>query len=72
MPIIRRVDAKFHQAGTDKIIARSMMDAADLQLFKEQLRQKERARITVPMQVVDGVGTPLLSINFEWFVQAKA
>lgn len=71
MPIIRRIDAKFHQAGTDKIIARSMMDVADLQPFMAQLQQKQRARITVPMQVVDTIGTPLLSISFEWFVQQK-
>lgn len=71
MPIIRRIDAKFHQPGTRKIIARSMMAASDLQPFMEQLRQKQRARITVPMQVVDADGTPLLSISFEWFVQQK-
>jgi acyl-coenzyme A thioesterase PaaI-like protein len=71
MPIIRRIDAKFHQAGTDKIVARSMMDASELRPFMEQLKQKQRARITVPMQVVDVLGTPLLSISFEWFVQQK-
>lgn len=71
MPIIRRIDAKFHQAGTDKIIAKSMMDVAELPAFMEQLRARQRARITVPMQVVNGTGSSLLSISFDWFVQCK-
>ena len=71
LPIIRRIDAKFHQAGTDKIIAKSMMDVAELPAFMEQLRARQRARITVPIQVVNGTGSSLLSISFDWFVKCK-
>jgi hypothetical protein len=71
MPIIRRMEAKFHQTGTERLIARSVTESAALEPFVQQLQLKGKARIEIAMQVMNPTGEPLLTISFEWFVQKR-
>lgn len=71
-PIIRRIDAKFHQAGRGTIYARSTLDATQFVSVQNDLEQKHRARVHVPMQVVDANETVLLSVTYDWFIKSSS
>jgi len=68
-PVIRRIEAKFHQGGQGTVYARCMLDPASLSVVRSDLEVKHRAKVLVPMQVVDAQGTLLLSVSFDWFIQ---
>ena len=69
LPVIRRIEAKFHQGGKDIVYARCTLDPATLATVRDELQTKRRAKVQVPMQVVDAQGTLLLSVTFDWFIQ---
>ncbi len=68
-PVIRRIEAKFHQGGQGTVYARCTLDPASLSTVRSDLEVKHRAKVLVPMQVVDAQGTQLLSVSFDWFIQ---
>jgi len=72
LPIIRRIDAKFHQAGQGLIYCRSIMEPDTLHEVLDELKSRNRAKVVVPMQVVDTKATLLLSASFDWFIQRQA
>ena len=72
LPIIRRIDAKFHQAGHGIIYCRSIMEPDVLYEVLDELKSRNRAKVVVPMQVVDTTATLLLSASFDWFIQRQA
>lgn len=69
LPVIRRIEAKFHQGGQGTVCARCTLDPASLSTVRHDLEVKHRAKVLVPMQVVDVQGTLLLSVSFDWFIQ---
>ena len=71
-PVIRRIEAKFHQGGHGTVFARCMMDPIELAGVRDDLQTKHRAKALVPMQVVDAQRTVLLSVTFEWFIQRRS
>lgn len=72
LPVIRRIDAKFHQAGQGLIYCRSVMESDALHAVLKELKSRNRAKVVVPMQVVDTKSTLLLSASFDWFIQRQA
>ncbi|MFT3883035.1 MAG: DUF4442 domain-containing protein [Gemmatales bacterium] len=70
LPVIRRIEAKFHQGGQGTVFARCTLDPASLSTVRSDLQTKHRAKVLVPMQVVDAQGTLLLSVSFGWFIQS--
>lgn len=72
LPIIRRIDAKFHQAGHGLIYCRCLMDPDALHDVLDELKSRNRAKVVVPIQVVDTTATLLLSASFDWFIQRQA
>jgi hypothetical protein len=71
-PVIRRIDAKFHQGGQGTVFARCTLDPSELSTVRADLLTKHRAKVLVPMQVVDTLGMLLLSVSFEWFIQRRS
>lgn len=71
-PVIRRMEAKFHQPGRGLVQARCLLDPSSLSELRTEWRTRGRCKINVPMQVHDASGTLLLSVNYEWFIQYKA
>jgi Domain of unknown function (DUF4442) len=71
-PVIRRIEAKFHQGGYGTVFARSMLEPSDLTSMRDDLNTKHRAKTLIPMQVVDAQGAVLLSVTFEWFIQRRS
>lgn len=67
-PVIRRIDAKFHQGAQGTIYARCTLDPNELSAVHTDLQQKRRARVQVPMQVIDASETLLLSVTYDWFI----
>jgi acyl-coenzyme A thioesterase PaaI-like protein len=70
LPVIRRIEAKFHQGGQGIVYARCTLDPASLSTVRTDLQLKHRTKVLVPMQVADAQGTLLLSVNFDWFIQS--
>ncbi len=71
-PVIRRIEAKFHQGGHGTVFARCILDPNELTSVRDELHTKHRAKALVPMQVVDAEGLVLLSVTFEWFIQRRS
>ncbi len=71
LPIIRRMEAKFHQAGQGRIFARCTLDPQELGELRASLKTKGRAKQTIPMEVVDESGAVILSVAFDWFVAGQ-
>ncbi len=71
LPIIRRIDAKFHQAGNGIVYCRCLMEPDALYEVLDELKKRNRAKVVVPMQVVDTKSTLLLSASFDWFIQRQ-
>ena len=71
-PVIRRIEAKFHQGGHGTVFARCLMEPSELTRVRDDLNTKHRAKALVPMQVVDAEGLVLLSVTFEWFIQRRS
>ena len=69
-PVIRRIDAKFHQGGQGTVYARCTLDPGGLSSVGADLQQKRRAKVLVPMQVIDAQKTLLLTVTFDWFIQS--
>lgn len=70
-PVIRRIEAKFHQGGQGTVYTKCTLDPASLSAVRHDLQVKHRAKVLVPMQVVDAQGTLLLSVSFDWFIQSS-
>lgn len=70
-PVIRRIEAKFHQGGQGTIYARCMLEAKELDGVRAELKEKRRAKVLVPMQVVDASGKVLLSVSYDWFIDGR-
>jgi len=71
-PVIRRIDAKFHQGGQGIIYARCTLDPKELSTVRTDLQQKRRAKVQVPMQVIDAKGVLLLSVTYDWFISSSS
>ncbi len=71
-PVIRRIEAKFHQGGHGTVFARCILDPNEVTSVRDELHTKHRAKALVPMQVVDAEGLVLLSVTFEWFIQRRS
>ena len=70
-PVIRRIEAKFHQGGQGTIYARCMLEAKELDGARAELKEKRRAKVLVPMQVVDAGERVLLSVSYDWFIDGR-
>lgn len=69
IPVIRRMEAKFHQPGRGTVRAKCLLDPVELVNLRTEWRTKGRSKVTVPMQVVDATETVLLSVSYEWFIK---
>lgn len=72
LPVIRRIEAKFHQAGNDLVYCQCLLNHEELAGVLSDLQIRNRAKVVIPMQVVDTTDTLLLSASFDWFIQRQA
>jgi acyl-coenzyme A thioesterase PaaI-like protein len=72
VPVIRRIEAKFHQPGNDLVYCQCLLNPEELAGVLGDLQKRNRARVLIPMQVVDTKATLLLSASFDWFIQRQA
>ncbi len=71
LPVIRRIDAKFHQAANGLLTTFHTMDLAELATVRISLASKGRAKVLVPIQVRNVGKETLLSVGFEWFIRRQ-
>ncbi|HQR42185.1 MAG TPA: hypothetical protein PLX97_05860, partial [Gemmatales bacterium] len=71
LPVIRRIEAKFHQAANGILTTFHTMNLAELDSVKISLASKGRAKVLVPIQVRNVAEETLLSVGFEWFIRRQ-
>jgi len=69
VPVLRKSEIKFKRPAHSDIYAEAGLATETKMLFEQQLEQKGRAAITVPVEIKDENGTVTMSGAFEWFVQ---
>jgi len=60
---------KFRKPAQTDIQAKASITAETKEIFEDQLRNKGRASIAVPVEIIDQNGIITMTGTYEWFVQ---
>jgi acyl-coenzyme A thioesterase PaaI-like protein len=71
VPVVRRVDAKFHKPANGSIASTASAAPDDLGRLDAELSSKGRSVIAVTIEVYSESGVHTLSATFEWFIQRE-
>jgi acyl-coenzyme A thioesterase PaaI-like protein len=69
LPVVRRSEIKFRKPANGRLIARSKVDADQVEAFFKTLKERGRASIAVSIEIVDESNVTTATATFEWFVQ---
>lgn len=69
IPVLRKASAVFKKPAIKDITAFPSIDKGDIEKFRQQLDAKQRAAITVHVDIKDTDGTLTSSADYQWFVQ---
>jgi acyl-coenzyme A thioesterase PaaI-like protein len=72
IPVVRRLEAKFHKPARGRVSARARADAEELEKLDAELRSKGRALLSVTVEVVDESDVVALSAVVQWFIGQRA
>jgi acyl-coenzyme A thioesterase PaaI-like protein len=68
VPVVRRLEAKFHKAAQGRVSARCSATPAEVARWSEELTTRGRIFVPLPVEVVDDNGVVVLSAMVEWFI----
>jgi len=68
VPVVRRLEAKFHRPASGRVSARVAVADEETARWVADLASRGRVTAAVPVEVVDAVGTIVLSATVEWFI----
>lgn len=68
LPVVRRVEAKFHKPGVGKIAARCKATSENVDQWRNDLATRNRVLLPLPIEVVDANGTVVMSATIEWIM----
>lgn len=68
IPVVRRLEAKFRKPATGQISARCAVDAEALENWKQEINNRTKVMVSVPVEVVDEIGNIVMTATVEWFV----
>lgn len=68
LPVVRRMESKFRKPAHGRISARASTAPGQLERVKTELSTKNRALITVSVEIIDEGGVVALSSEVEWFI----
>ena len=69
VPVLRDSQMKFRKPATATLFAFPSVEEADVGKFREQFAKKQRATISVAVEVRDTQGVVTAEARFAWFVQ---
>ncbi len=69
IPVLRKASASFKKPAIKDIVAFPSVDETDIKKFRQQLDAKQRASISVHVDIKDSDGTLTSSADYQWFVQ---
>jgi acyl-coenzyme A thioesterase PaaI-like protein len=67
-PVVRRLEAKFRRPAIGRVVARAAVAPERVAAWKAELASGGRVWATVPVEVVDGNGTVVLTTAVEWYI----
>lgn len=70
VPLLRSSEIKFKKPSTKELTAFASISDEDVTHFIDQLKRKNRASITVEVNLKDSSSELTCSASFNWFVQA--
>ena len=68
VPVVRRLEAKFRKPASGQMSARATVASDQVARWAVELAERGRVVAVVPVEVVDQVGTVVLSATIEWFL----
>jgi len=69
IPVVRRMDAKFHKPASGSNHIQCHCRTRDARTVDRELSARGRALISIPVEIHDESGAHTLSATFEWFIQ---
>ncbi len=69
LPVLRKAEIKFKKPAQSDIQAKATLTVEKKEKFEHQFKEKGRAFISVPVEVIDQNGTVTMTGTYEWFVQ---
>ncbi|MGE3819925.1 MAG: YiiD C-terminal domain-containing protein [Isosphaeraceae bacterium] len=72
VPVVRRLESKFHNPARGRVAARGTIPPEEVARASEALGTRGRVRISVAVEVVDESGTVAMSAVVEWFITSRA
>ena len=68
VPVVRRLEAKFRRPASGEVSARAAVAPEEAARWASELASRGRVLAAVSVEVVDAVGTVVLSATVEWFI----
>ena len=68
IPVVRKLDAKFRKPASGQVSARCEVASDEIARWSTELASRGRVLAAIPVEVVDGSGTVVLSAVVEWFI----
>lgn len=68
IPVVRKLDAKFRKPASGQVFARCEVSSEELVRWSVEFASRGRVSASIPVEVVDGNGTIVLSAIVEWFI----
>lgn len=68
VPVVRRLEAKFRKPASGQMSARATVASDQVARWAVELAERGRVVAAEPVEVVDQVGTVVLSATIEWFI----
>ncbi|HEY0079575.1 MAG TPA: DUF4442 domain-containing protein [Pyrinomonadaceae bacterium] len=68
IPVVRRVEAKFHKLASGPVSARAVVPHGEVCRWSADLAARGRVSASVSIEVLDAAGAVVLSATVEWFI----
>jgi acyl-coenzyme A thioesterase PaaI-like protein len=72
IPLLREAQIKYKKPATQKIIAYSFVEEADVEKFKQQFAKKGRALLQIRVEIRDIEDVLTCEARYTWYVQARS
>lgn len=69
IPVVRRAKVKLRKSANEEIYAKAQVSDEELQKFMVALKTKDRAILSINVDVVDSTNTITMNASIEWFIQ---
>lgn len=72
VPVVRRVEAKFHKPAHGKIVGTIPTRQQIIDTVRNDLASRSRAIVRIPVEIHDELGQLTLTATFDWFIAKQS